>query len=199
MFPAYLATVTFPSSQSHERHLLPSVECNEVTCCRHFCLKNKKNKEFCSNSLSCNNLPFLLTVEVSFHQQRMGLQHVPTSSQSMFLLKQLKRNCIQDELQSWPADFSYFPSSAASKIMNIICLNNKFCCLFFLTKSNKNNQEWKNAMLVTSDCVGGMDVFRVQHPHSKIGLPSQYYHFPHIIRSQLMDVFTQSLCFQLLA
>lgn len=73
-----------------------------------------------------------------FHQQREGLQHVPTSSQFMFLLKQLKRICSQDELQSWLADLSYFPSSTASKIINAIC---------FLKKNNKNNQEQKNAML----------------------------------------------------
>lgn len=35
--------------------------------------------------------------------------------------------------------------------------------------------------------------------YPKIDLRSQCYNFSHVIKSQLMDVFSQSLCFQLLA
>lgn len=50
MLLTYLARFTLPGSQSYERHLLPSAECKKVTCCRHFCLKKKK-QNFCNNSI----------------------------------------------------------------------------------------------------------------------------------------------------
>lgn len=60
LFPTYLARFTFPGSQSYERDLLPIVECNKVTSCRHFCFKKKKNKlSFCTNSVDYIKCPFL--------------------------------------------------------------------------------------------------------------------------------------------
>lgn len=113
---------------------------------KHFPCEIQQNKGPAGSSITCCWLYSCATAicsqSHSFLSKMKVLQCLPTSSQSTFLVKLLKRNHIQDELQSWLADFStswgsYFPSLVVSNLINVICL-----------KKLKQNQEWKNAMLV---------------------------------------------------